>query len=386
MTSSAPALIAWAILGFSLAALVFRLLWLSVGARPSERLVTYALLFGTASGLLRERAVQDWLAQMGVFSVGFVRQLSTAVMVVTVAPLLLLAASWSDRWPAHAARTIRLVWVSVYVSAALMLIAGTPARARGQYIDRTEGWQTSVYFATFSAWCGVTGILMVTTSTKELRAGDLRPLHRVTYLMIVIVGVWALEEAVSIFVSSVCAATGTGRAFTEFRFRANENNYIYMLGGGALVATAGVVTEFMRRLRIDPASQAVRHLTPMWEELVQACPEIPRPMRQDVEMSPRRRVHRMTVEIRDSLLVLGRYADPVADDIDGPAGEAIQIVRALHRKQSGATVGQYRRLQHAAPGRDIVDETRALRRIADRWDDAQNHAHATSLLDGDIAR
>ncbi|MGO4613046.1 MAB_1171c family putative transporter [Nocardia sp. 2YAB30] len=386
MTSSAPAPVAWTVLGFSVVALMFRLLWLSVDARPSERLITYGLLFGTASGLLRERVVQDWLAQEGVFSVAFTRQLSSAVMVVMFAPLLLLVASWSERTPAHAARMSRSVWGTVCVSAALMLIVGTHSRALGDYIDRAEGWQTPVYFAIFSAWCGVPGALMVTTSVKELRAGHLRPLHRLTYLMIVIVGAWAVEEALLIIVSSLCAATGTATAYVEFRFRANENNYTYMLGGGALVAAAGVVTEFMRRLRIDPASRAIRQLTPMWEELVGACPEIPRPTRQDVEMSPRRCLHRMTVEIRDSFLVLGRYVEPGADGVPGPAGEAIQIVRALHRKQSGVAAGQYRRLQASAPGSDIVDETRALRRIANHWHEARNHLHTNLLLDGDRAK
>ncbi|WP_327119037.1 hypothetical protein OHB12_12230 [Nocardia sp. NBC_01730] len=386
LTSSAPAPVAWAVLGFSVAALVFRLLWFSVGARPSERLITYGLLFGTASGLLRERVVQDWLAQVGAFSVAFTRQLSAAVMVVMFAPLLLLVASWSERTPAHAARMSRLVWGTVCVSAALMLIVGTHSRELGDYIDRTEGWQTPVYFAIFSAWCGVPGVLMVTTSVKELRAGHLRPLHRLTYLLIVIVGIWALEEALLIVVSSLCAATGTGSAFVEFRVGANENNYTYMLGGGALVAAAGVATEFMRQLRIDPASRAIRQLTPMWKELVGACPEIPRPTGQAAAVSPRRRVHRMTVEIRDSLLVLGRYTEPVTEDVAGPAGEAIQIARALHRKQSGAAAGQYRRLQASAPGSDIVDETRALRRIANHWHEARNHVHATPLLDGDRAK
>lgn len=376
MTSSAPPLIAWAILGFSMLASILRLLWLFDSARPSERLVTYGLLLGTASGLLRERAVQDWLADLGVFDIGFTRQLSTVVMVLTFVPLFLLAASWSDRWPTRAVRVSRFVWAAGCASAILMLMVGSHARALGQYIDRTRGWQTPVYFAFFSAWCGVTGALMAATSIRELRAGDLRPLHRFTYLTIMVVGLWALEEAVSIFVSSLCAATGTGRAFVEFRFRANENNYVYLLAGGAVVAASAVVAEVARRLRIDPASRAVRQLNPMWEDLVGACPEIPRPTRPDSHMTPRHRVHRMTVEIRDALLVLGRFAEPMP--ADGPADEARQIAQALRRKQSGATPGQYRRLQVSAPGRDIVDETRALRRVADHWN--------VALSDGDTGR
>ena len=112
------------------------------------------------------------------------------------------------------------------------------------------------------------------------------------------------------------------------------------------------------------------------------CPEIPRLTRTDADMSPRRRLHRMTVEIRDSLLVLGRYADAMPADVAGPAGEAVQIVRALRRKQSGTACGQYRRLHASAPGRDLIDETRTLRRIARHWNDAQADVETTPLPDG----
>lgn len=149
MTSSAPALIAWTVLGFSMIAVLFRLLWLFGSARSSERLVTYGLLLGTASGLLRERAVQDTLS--GVLDIGFTRQLSTVVMVLTFVPLCLLAVSWSERWSEDAVRNTRYVWAAGYVSAVLMLIAGAHARSLGQYIDRTPGWQTPLYFAFFSS-------------------------------------------------------------------------------------------------------------------------------------------------------------------------------------------------------------------------------------------
>ena len=385
MTSSAPAPIAWAILAFSMGVLVLRCVFFSIRAEPSERLITYALAFGTLSGLLRERVVQDWLAHAGALSVGFTRQLSTVVMVALFAPLLLLVATWTEDWQKRAARTSQLVWVSVYTTAVVMMLLGSHARALGQYIDRTEGWQTPLYFAGFSIWCATTGLLMLLPSINELRAGHLRPEHRLTYVLIAIIGGWAFEEAVSIFVSSVCAATGYGHWFVEFRFRANENNFVFLLGAGAFVAAAGVVVEVARRLRIDPASRAVRQLTPMWEQLVQACPEIPRLTRQGVTMTPRQRVHRMTVEIRDALLVLGRYADSVPADIGGARGEAIQIVLAMQRKVSGTPPEGYRRLQESARGGDVVDEVPALGKIAAHWDGAHEYAQALQR-DGEHAR
>lgn len=380
VTSSVPTLVAWVVLGFCAVTSVFRLLWFSLGAQPSERLVTYALLLGTISGVLRERVVQDWLAQAGVSDVPFTRQVSAGIMVIMFAPLVLLAASWWERTQVSAARLSQRVWLSAYLSAVVMLVLGARSRELGDYIDRTEGWPTVAYFAIFSTWCGAVGVLMVMPSVMELRAGHLRPLHRLTYVTILIVGIAALEEAVLIFVSSLCAANDVGSAYVEFRIRANEMNYTFILGAGALLAVAGVAAELLRRLHLDPASRAVRQLTPMWKELVAACPEIPRPATEE-GVSPRRRMHRMTVEIRDALLVLGRYTDPAASHAAGADREAIQIAHALRRKQSGIAPGSYCRLLASTPGRDIVDETRALRRIARHWHEATLRAR-THTLDG----
>ncbi len=383
MTSSAPPSIAWLIIGFGAAAAVLRLVLLHDRSRPSERQVTYALISAVVAALLRERTVQNALAETGLLSVGFTRQLGTTFIVLTFAPLIVLAGSWSQRWSEQASASYRrmslTVWCAAVVSMVLMLLLGSHARALGQYIDRTEGWQTVAYFAFFSIWCAATGVLIVSASVRELRAGQLRPSHKLTYALIVLVGGWALEEALSIFVSAVCAATGTGHAFVDFRFRANENNFVYMVGLGSLAAGARVATEIARRLGVDAASRTVRQMTPMWRDLVTVCVEIPRLSHSDPDMNPRRRMHRMTVEIRDALLVLGRFAAPVPADMPAAVAEAVQIARALHRKAGGAEPGSYVRLHASAPGRDIIDETRTLRRIARHWNSAQTHLDSRQL-------
>ncbi|MFF2550595.1 MAB_1171c family putative transporter [Nocardia sp. NPDC058058] len=383
VTSSAPAAVAWLTIGFSLLVVILRLVWADEPGLPEERLVTYGLWFGAGAGLLREGAVQQALSDAGILEVGTTRQVGTAFIVLTFAPLVLLALSWTDSWPERAARTSRALWTAVYVSVAVMLVAGTHARALGQYIDRTRGWETVLYFAIFSAWCGATGIVVTCTSIRDLRAGELRPSHRVTHALILIVGVWATEEAFSILVSAVCAATGTGQWFVDFRFAANQSNFIYLLLLGAIPASAQVMMDLARRLRVDSASRAVRVLTPLWSDLVRACAgEIPRPAQQDSAPSPERRLHRMTVEIRDCLLVLGRYSEPPPQQLPAALAEAVQIAEALHRKRSGAAPGGYVRLHASAPGRDIVDERRTLRSIAAHWDAAAAYRDHAAQLNG----
>ena len=201
MTSSAPQPIAWLIIGFGAMAAVLRLVLLHGRSRPSERQVTYALISAVVAAMLRERAVQHALADVGVLSVGFTRQLGTTFIVLAFAPLTVVTESWSERWSEQASASYRrmslTVWCAVVVSMVSMLLLGSHARALGQYIDRTEGWQTVAYFAFFSVWCAATGELIVSASVREMRAGQLRPSHRFTYALLVLIGGWALEEAVS---------------------------------------------------------------------------------------------------------------------------------------------------------------------------------------------
>ncbi|WP_225730975.1 MULTISPECIES: MAB_1171c family putative transporter [unclassified Nocardia] len=387
MTSSLPAPIAWLIIGVTFALAVLRCaLGLHARSRPTDRLVTYALLFAAGAGFLRERAAQQLLADLGLFSIRFTQQLSVAFIALTLAPLLLLAASWSELWSTRAAATTRVVWIAAYASGVLLMIVGAHARSLDAQVELIPGWQGPVFILVgFSGWAGVGGLLMVAMCIRELRQGDLRPTHRRTFLAIVILGIWVIEEAVTIWASSICAALEVADSFVEWRFRASQSGFLSVLGCATLVVAAGIATEIARRLGWDSAARTLRQLAPMWDSLVTACPEIPRP-RQAAAGSSHQRLHRMTIEIRDALLVLGRYAEPPADDTDGPAADAIQIIRALRRKQSGAAPGQYQRLQASAPGRDIVDEIQALRRIAAYWNDPRIHAEAEPLMDGERTR
>ncbi|QIS12630.1 hypothetical protein F5544_23860 [Nocardia arthritidis] len=382
MTSSAPEPIAWLIIGFTATVTVLRLTWLHGRFHSGERQLTYAQLCAVLADLLRERPVQTALADAGLLDIGFTRQLGTVFIVAAFAPLMVLAQSWSRRWSDQTGeryRRMRLtVWCAAVVSMVLMLLAGARARAIGQYIDRTEDWRTVAYYALFTAWIGGVGWLAIAVGVRELRAGRLRPAHVLTYGLILIVGGCSVEEAASVFAGAVCAATGTGRAFVEFRLRADEMTFVYMDGLGSLALGARVGTEIARVFGVDSASRTVRWLTPMWRDLVAVCVEIP-PSPADPGTDVRRRLHRMTVEIRDSLLVLGRFAAPAPRELPADLAAAVQIALALRRKASGVTPGPYLRLYQSAAGRDIVDETRALRRIARHWKQARGHldrAHA----------
>lgn len=383
VTSSVPGLISWTIILMSVATFVARMILLfGRSGSHTERLVTYALGFAILAAVFREEEAQNFMAVHVGLSVGFTRQLGTTMIVMAYVPLVLvLVSSWarsrfSDRWI-----TDKPVWLAGYISVPLMLVFGTHARVLDQYIDRTEGWQTVAYFSIFSAWCAAVSGPLVYVSVRDLVRGQLRGKHIATYLVLLVAGAWATEEAISIFASSVFAATGTGTSFVEFRFAANENNFVYILLLGAIVAIIRPIYLMLELADLDPATRSIRKLQPLREDLVATCkddiPGLDKKYHAAAGSGRIEALQRMTVEIRDCLLVLGRFATPIDDHADPATASAFQVAAALERKRSGGAPGDYIRLHAADRDRDLIEEVRALNKIACRWETAKQSAIST---------
>ncbi|MCZ4277390.1 DUF6545 domain-containing protein [Rhodococcoides yunnanense] len=377
MTSSVPGYISWSIISLSIVTLVARSL-LTGRTADTERLVTYALGFGILAAVFRERAVQNFLADQIGLSVGFTRQFGTTMIVMAFVPFVLLAAAWSRSHVTGRRTTEKSVWIVGYLSVPLMLLLGTHARSVEQYIDRTQGWQTVAYFTVFAVWCGAVGTLVAYVSVRELTRGKLRPKHTATYLIMLFIGAWTTEEAVSIFASSVFAATGTGGAFVDFRFAANENNFVFILLLGAIIAAIRPLAVILEVLGIDRVTRSIRRLQPLRDDLVEACrdaiPDLDQKYHLAAGSGRLEALQRMTVEIRDCLLVLGRFAAPAPNHRDPSSASAIQIAAALNRKLVGDSYGEYIRLHATDTDRDLMEEVRALQKIARRWQSAQQTA------------
>jgi hypothetical protein len=393
MTSSVPGLISWTIILVSIATFVARIILLF--RRPTtfsltasqdntshtERLVTYALGYGILAAVFREGDTQNFLADHVGVTVGFTRQLGTTMIVMAFVPFALLVAAWatprdSARWTME-----KPAWVAGYLSVPLMLVFGTHARSLGQYIDRTEGWQTVAYFSVFSAWCAAVGGPLVYVSVRDLVGGNLRGKHIATYLVILFAGAWTTEEAISILTSSVFAATGSGTSFVEFRFAANENNFVYILGLGAIIAIIRPIYLLLEMADLDPAARAIRKLRPLRDDLVAVCkndiPGLDEKYHAAAGSGRKEALQRMTVEIRDCLLVLGRFATPIREHADPAMASALQVAGALDHKRSGGAPGDYIRLHAADRDRDLIEEVRALNKVASRWEQAKQSVIST---------
>ncbi|RRQ25312.1 hypothetical protein DK926_23830 [Rhodococcus sp. Eu-32] len=360
--------------------------WFWFSGSRGERRITWVLGLAVVACILREHHVQRFLALApgNFLSVGFVQQLSTTFIVLAMAPFFLVVVSWSfaDEEPKRLATA---VYTTAGAFVPVMLWLGSNARYEGQYIDVTEGWETVLYFTMFAVWVGGMACVLLWTCCRELFRGNLEPRHRYSYLVVGAIGIWAAEEAISIMGSAVFASLGKFSELVQFRVAMNENNFVLMTGLGAICAALPAAAAALESFGADRTSRNIKALRPLWTDLTAACPEVRYLATSEFELpSTARTLHRMAVEIWDSILILRHYvpeqsiAAQVPDDLEG-LRSAVQLRESMRARRIGASPRSAPRQTIATTGRH-GDEIGHLRAIAAQW------ARAGELVDTTLSR
>lgn len=359
MTSSVPAPITCCVVVAGLVVLVSRLAL--VRETVAARLVNLALVLAILSALARESSVQAALdaGSGGSLPVPFTQQLGTVLMLWAGAPLTAVAARW--RSPSWSTRQTGILLAAAVASGLVMLVVGTSARSSGTYIDLLPGWPTAVYFGLFSAWAGAMPLIVLIVSVEELRHGQLSVPVMASFGLFVSLAVWGLEEAASILAMGLLSAVSRAREFVELRVELNEASYSYLLILATVCAALPVVQRAVETLGVDYWSRSCRRLRPMWADLIVSCPEVVlgQPSQR---ISPRARAHRMCIEVRDSISLLGRHLDA---DVSA-ASAAVALADAAHRRSRGCPARAFTRLPLASSG-DLKSELGILAELSKDW-------------------
>lgn len=363
MTSSVPTWIAYPVLVFT-ALVVLGRAALNRGARSSRR-VTSAVGFLFLSGLLREKVIQLQIetSTSGVIDVQLARQISTVMLMLAMVPLVVMGARWvigtgSESWSLW-------IYLMAGLSSAVLLAVGTRARATENYIDVTTGWETIVYFGIFSLWTAAMASLYLGVAVRELRRGSLPRQFVAMIAALALLSLWGVEESLSIAASGVAAGIDVAGPFVQWRVAANENNLIYILLLAAVYAAVPLVHRVSEYGGMDRWSRACKALSPMWTDLTSACPEVL--LHQlSAHPSPRQRAHRMCVEIRDALSVLGRFHTAQPGDDNHGACLASLIAASAGRRRSGESPGQFHSFAVVSAAH-LSDEVHVLAALAARW-------------------
>ncbi|MFX0578695.1 MAB_1171c family putative transporter [Nocardia nepalensis] len=378
MTSPIPGLITWPVL--ICMALVLAGRWWLLRDSFVDRLINRALAAGLCEYLLREAWFEQSLAWLLPGDdrdvVNIARQLSLGATVLAVSNIYGLVKLWAGADPADTWRRQWRYYLVTFTATAVILIAGTPARRADQLIDQALGWPAVVVWVAFSLPLGATALLGGRVSVREMRAAGAttwqeRALY--TALLGTIVGlgaiavVYPLETAVNVM-------TGQPSFDPEMHWKAWSGFLLSAVGAPAVI-TVPLISTLLTHLGWDRTGRYCRRLRPMWADLTAAAPEIVLEMRRDHNgrTDPAIRLHRMTVEIRDSLLHLKRYSD-IPGDLAATGGDphiyARSIAEAIATKAAGhpPSASRFTPRHQVQPGaRDLTAELRQLLALAKAW-------------------
>jgi hypothetical protein len=377
MTSPIPVWITWPVLAGLTSVLAGR--WWLLGDSVVDRLVNRALAAGICEHLLREARFEQalvWLLPGGDSDVvNLARQLSLGATVWAVSNIYGIAELWAGADPAQTWRRQRRYDLLSIVVTVVILIAGAPARRADQLIDQALGWPAVVVWVAFSLPLGATALLVGRVSVREMRAaGDTTWQERALYAVVLCTAVGMGIVAVVYPIETVCdVVTGRPSFDPEMHWKAWSGFLLSAVGAPAVV-TVPLISTLLSRLGWDRTGRYCRRLQPMWADLAAAVPEIVLEARdRDGRTDPAIRLHRMTVEIRDSLLHLVRYSDS-PDDLAATGADphiyARRVAEAIAAKAAGRPPSANRitsRHQIRPGARDLTAELRRLLALAEAW-------------------
>lgn len=378
MTSPIPGLITWPVL--TGLALVLAGRWWLLRDSIVDRLINRGLTAALSEHLLREAWFEQSLAWLlpGDDSdvVNIARQLSLGATVLTVSNVYGIAKLWAGADPAH---TWRRQWrydLVAITATAVILIAGTPARRADQLIDQALGWPAVVVWVAFSLPLGATAVLVGRMSVREMRAGgDTTWQERALYTVVLgnAVGMGILAVVCPIE-TTINVMTGQPSFDPEMHWKAWSGFALSAVAVPAVI-TVPLISTLLTHMGWDRTGRYCRRLRPLWADLTAAVPEIVLELRRDHygRADPAIRLHRMTVEIRDSLLHLKRYSDS-PDDLAATGGAphiyARRIAEAIATKAAGhpPSASRFTPRHQVQPGaRDLTAELRQLLALAKAW-------------------
>lgn len=378
MTSPIPGLITWPVLTGLTLVLAGR--WWLLRDSLVDRLINRALAAALCENLLRDAWFEQSLAWLlpGDDSdvVNIARQLSLGATLLTISNIYGFAMLWAGADPANTWRRQRRYYLVTIIATAVILIAGTPARHADQLIGQARGWPAVVFCVVFSLPLGATALLLGRVSVREMRAVGAatwqeRALYTAVLGTIVSLGAIAVGYPLGTIISLI---TGQPSFDPEMHWEA-WSAFVLSAVGAPAVVTVPLISTLLTHIGWDRTGRYCRRLGPMWADLTAAAPEIVLEMRRDHtgRSDPAIRLHRMTVEIRDSLLHLKRYSDS-PDDLAATGGDphvyARRIAEAIATKAAGhpPSASRFTPRHQVRPGaRDLTAELRQLLALAKAW-------------------
>ncbi|MFQ6398991.1 MAB_1171c family putative transporter [Nocardia sp. KC 131] len=373
MTSPLPAYIALPVIVITLILTVGR--WMLLNQTSTDRLINRSLAWAVLGLMLHERGVAPDVASLA-------HQLSLGCILFILAGIYGIAQLWGGGDPATVRQRQRHNDAAATIVFAAVLASGTPARRQGLLIDQALGWPAIVFWAVFGAPLAVCAVSILRISVREFRAEDLGLREKLVYCAIFAAAGGLLLDAIA-GPSVAALSTYTGISLPDPQMRRKAATFFAATLAAAIITAIPLFGQLTSRMGWDRTARYSRQLQPLWRDLTAAFPGLVLyPADKLIELEPAARLHRMTVEIRDSLLNLRPYmsATNQADAVAAGDGDvqmveyAIRLAQALKSKHTGALpnpVAAKSAPRAPSAAGDLDSELRSLLELARHWPHAQ---------------
>ncbi|MEU2257167.1 MAB_1171c family putative transporter [Nocardia xishanensis] len=348
--------------------------WLLLRDTIIDRLINRAIAASLVGMLLREswfeHALTWALPGDDDIVVNLARQLSFGAILLIVSNLYGIAKLWDGADPDRAFQRQRIYDLVVATATVIILIAGTPARRANLLVDQLLGWPAVVLWIAFCLPVGITAVLVGRICIREMLTGDITRQERAVFVVILCTAV-ALGFDVSTIVIETIGCVLTDRPVLDPEMHRKAWSFATSTFFAVSVSAVPLISTLTVRLGRDRTGCYLRRLRPLWTDLTAAVPEVVLDSTASRgQPDPAIRLHRMTMEIRDSLLHLRRYVTIDGADYQDPQVYTRRIAEAMVAKAAGRPpVDNTAKPKHRAhPGvRDLNAELHELLALAHAW-------------------
>ncbi|WP_431952572.1 MAB_1171c family putative transporter [Nocardia lijiangensis] len=365
MNSPVPAAIAALLIGFVGVVALGR--WALLHRTAADRLLNRALVWSGVGMVLLERGIAPRFGSL-------MHQLSMGCMLFAIMSAYGAAALWAGADPENAWRRQRRYHLIAAACAVVILIVGTPARHNGTLLGQTPDAWSALSALAFCLPAIACGRVMAGALWRELARADATGRERLVYgslLTALAIGACSLPFSALLFGDAVLIEDPDLIRWAWPIFT------VIVLS--AAVLAVPLLDVLVTRAGWDRPRRRCRRLRPLWTDVTRAVPEIVLDPTATGRDEPEVRLIRMTVEIRDALLHLNRYAP---QDLPMPATAspteryARRIAHGIRAKAEGCGPANAAPKTMAPASRDFDSELRQLLELAAVWPRARAGADA----------
>ncbi|TDZ86132.1 hypothetical protein DE4585_01455 [Mycobacteroides salmoniphilum] len=380
MTSSVPGWLAWPLIAAMAAAIAVRYRWFNT-TLPENYFNNTLLLMLTAQ-LLREHAVEEFLARTAVMTVTMAQHLSLVLVFFMAAEFMGFITLWAQLSPEETRHRHRYHRAAAVILAAAFFAVTTRARVDGQLLEVSGGWDNIIAWGLYAVLPVALGVQMVRMSSREFRRPGVKRRELMTAGSIAVIGAAIGVTTLIAMLLELFEELGSVRSL-DYRLKTHAYIFFWEAIGATAVSAIPISLAIGTYLGWDSYSRDWRQLQALRSDMTTALPdaifkiEHTQSRRANTEL----KLHQTTIQIRDAILQLRPYyanispeaqerfiqKHAVPESARPGAIYALQLAAAVLGKESGAPASPDAPQIVRSESTNLVEDAAELLALARWW-------------------